>query len=123
MFDQLKNLKGLASMLGNPSGMREKLEQIQRELEKMTAEGDAGAGAVRVTVNGKLRVVSMQLEPALIATLAGEGADADREMIEDLILAATNDALQQAQQMAAGQLGKLTGELDLPALDGLLGGD
>jgi hypothetical protein len=122
MFDQLKNLKGLASMLGNASELREKFERIQQELAGKTVEADAGAGAVRVTVNGRLQVLRVELDPAMVPSLAGQGADADREMIEELIASATNAALERAQAMIREELGKATGGLNLPGLDGMMGG-
>ncbi len=123
MFDQLKQLKSLAGLMGNAGQMREKMEKLQAELARLTAEADAGAGAVRVVVNGKMHVLSVRLDPAMIVVLAGQGADTDRAMIEELITSATNEALDRAKELVRQEMAKLTDGLNLPGLDGLLGQD
>jgi len=122
MFDQLKGLKSLAGLMGNAGELREKMEAMQAELAGLTTEADAGAGAVRVVVNGKMQVISVTLDPMMIASLAGEGADADKQMIEELILSATNEAMSRAQELVRQEMSKLTGGMDMPALEGLMGG-
>ena len=122
MFDQMKNLKTLASLLGNADEVKARCEQINEELNRMEIEADAGAGAVRVTVNGKMRVLRIELDPMMVMALAGEGADADREMIEELIASAVNAAQEKAQEAVRAQMGQLTGGLNLPGMDQLLGG-
>ncbi len=121
MFDQLKNLKSLASMMGNAGELREKMEKFQAELEKLTAEADAGAGAVRVTVNGKMLVLSVSLDPTMLGALAGEGAEADKAMIEELIVSATNEAMRRVQELVKQETMKMTEGMNLPGLDGLMG--
>ncbi len=121
MFDQLKNLKSLAGLMGNAGEIKEKFEQMQAELARIEIEADAGAGAVRVTVNGKMQILQVNLDPAMITALAGEGADADKVMIEELIVAATNAAMEKAQLAVKDQMAELTGGMNLPGLDGLLG--
>jgi nucleoid-associated protein EbfC len=122
MFDQLKNLKGLAGMMGNAGELREKMERMQEELARLTADADAGAGAVRVVVNGKMQVLNVTLDPVMVTALAGQGEDTDVQMIEELIVSATNEALRRAQELVRQEMTKLTGGMDLPGLDGLLGG-
>jgi hypothetical protein len=121
MFDQLKNLKNIASLMGNASELREKFQQLQDELAQKRIEAQAGAGAVRVVVNGKFELVSVHLDPPLITALAGQGSDADKEMIEELIVSATNEALRRAQTVAREELARLTGGMNIPGLDNLLG--
>lgn len=118
MFDQFKNLKGLASLLGNSSELRAKMEAFQAELGRKIVEADAGAGAVRVRMNGKFEVQRVEIDPAMVATLAGSGDAADRTMIEDLIAAAVNAAFAKAQQLARDEAMKMTGGLNLPGLTG-----
>ena len=72
MFDNLKNMAGLMSQAKE---MRAKMEQAQAELARKTVEADAGAGAVRVTMNGKMEVLSVRIDKAMIATLVGSGAE------------------------------------------------
>lgn len=122
MFDQMKNLKQLAGLMGNMGDLKEKFEQVQAELAKKTVQADAGAGAVRVTANGKLEIVRVEVDPAMVASLAGEGAEADKEMIEELLTSATNAALKKAQQLVKEEMGKAAGGLNLPGMDQLLGG-
>ncbi len=122
MFDQMKNLKNLAGLLGNAGEMRGKMQRMQEELAHITAEADAGAGAVRVVVNGKMQVMNVELDRGMIVALAGEGSDADKQMIEELIVSATNEALRRAQELVRQEMAKLTGGMDLPGLDGLMGG-
>lgn len=116
MFDNLKNLAGL---LGNMKEMRERFEKVQQELEKLVVEGDSGAGAVRVTVNGRLQVLSVRLDRPLLQTLAGSGDDADLQMVEDLVTAAMNAALTKAQEAARQHMMSAAGGLNIPGLDQL----
>ena len=121
MFDQMKNLKQLAGLMGNAGELREKMEKFQAELERLTAEADAGAGAVRVVVNGKMTVLSVTLDPVMTAALVGEGAEADKTMIEELIVSATNEAIRRVQEQVKQEMAKMTGGMNLPGMDGLLG--
>ena len=123
MFDQLKNLKNVAAMMGQMPQLRQKIEQLQAELAGRTVQADAGAGAVTVTANGKLEVVKVQLDPAMTTALIGQGDEQDREMIEELITAATNEALRRAQQLVHDEMAKMTGGLNLTGLDKLLDGN
>ena len=123
MLDNLKNLGNLAGLLGNAKEMRAKLEAMQAELARKRVEADAGAGAVRVTVNGRFEVVAVRLDPPMLAALVGDGAEEDRQMIEDLIAAATNAAMEKARDLAQDEMRKLTGGLNIPGLDQLTGGE
>ncbi len=120
MLDQLKQFKQMMDALGDPQELRAKAERMKTELEAMTVTGEAGAGAVRVTANGSGAVLDLTLDPAMIATLAGGSAtDADQQMIQDLIIAATNDALDRARQQAAQHMSQLTAGMNLPGMDQL----
>ena len=116
MFDQLKNMKELAGLMGNLGGLKEKMEQAQAELATKTVEAEAGAGAVRVTMNGKLEVIDIKIDPVMITTLAGTGTDADREMVEELISSAMNAAIVKVQELIKDSMGDVTGGLNLPGL-------
>lgn len=120
MFDQMKNLKQLASLMGNAGELKAKFEAMQAQLEHKTVEADAGAGAVRVTVNGHLRVVSIHLDPAMTAPV-GSGCEADKGMVEELIVSATNAALTKAKLMIKADMASITGGLNLPGMDQLMG--
>lgn len=122
MFDQMKNLKQLAGLMGNAGELKAKFEAMQADLQTKTVDADAGAGAVRVTVNGQLRVVSVSLDPATTSALVGSGPEADKAMIEELIASATNAAMAKAQAMIKEEMTQLTGGMNLPGMDQLMGG-
>ncbi len=119
MWDNMKNLPGL---MGQAKELKEKMGQLQDDLARQTVEADAGAGAVRVTVNGKLEVISVRFDQLLLISLTGEGSDMDQQMVEDLTTAAINAALRKARELAQQEMGKLTGGLDIPGLEKLVGG-
>lgn len=122
MFDQMKNLKQLAGLLGNQGEIRQRIERMQAELATKTVSADAGAGAVRVTANGKMEITRVELDPVMLRALAGEGGDQDRAMIEELIVGATNEALRRAQALVKEEMTKAATGLNLPGLEGLMGG-
>jgi len=118
MFGDLGNLKELGKLMGNAGALRQQYEAMQEALAKKTVEGDAGAGAVRVRVSGTLEVQSVQIDPAMLASFVGSGSAADRQMVEDLVAAATNDGLERAQALAREEIQKLAGGLQIPGLGG-----
>ncbi len=118
MFDNFKNLASLMSQAGQ---LKEKLADVQEQLALKTVEADAGAGAVRVVMNGKFEVQRVELDRSMLRTLAGEGEAADQQMIEELIAAAVNAAGARVREMIQQEFAGLTGGLNLPGLDGLLG--
>lgn len=116
VFDQFKNMKQLAGMMGNLGDLRERMEKMQAELEHKTVEADSGAGAVHVTMNGKFEVLSVKIDPAMVVALAGEGSDADRAMVEELIASAMNAAVLKVQEMLKQSLGDAAGGMGLPGM-------
>lgn len=121
MFDQMKNLKNLAGMFGNTGEMKEKFEKLQAELAEKRIDADAGAGAVRVTVNGKFEMINIEIDPVMLTSLVGEPNEADKEMVEELILSATNAAMHKAQELVRQEFSRAAGGLNLPGLEGMLG--
>jgi len=105
-------------MFGDIMRQAKKLQQemgkIQEEARKKTVEASAGGGMVTVTANGGMDVVSIKIEREVV------NPD-DIEMLQDLIVAATNEALRRAQQMVNEEMSKVTGGLNLPGLGNLLG--
>ena len=99
-------------MMPNANMMRQmqaRLNKIQEELEAKTVEASAGGGAVTVVANGQLRVKSVTIDPEVV--------DAeDVEMLQDLVTAAVNEALGKAQELAAQELGAITGGLKIPGM-------
>jgi DNA-binding YbaB/EbfC family protein len=99
-------------MMPNQNMMRQmqaRLNTVQEELEAKTVDASAGGGAVSVTVNGQLRVMSVTIDPEVVDP-------EDVEMLQDLVTAAVNEALGKAQELAALQLGAITGGLKLPGM-------
>ena len=89
--------------------LQARLAKAQEELEEMTVEASAGGGAVRAVVTGKLKVQSIHIEP--------DAVDPDDvQMLEELVLAAVNEGLQKAQDVAQQKMGALTGGLKIPGL-------
>jgi hypothetical protein len=112
----------MKDVLRDAEGMRKQMEKMQEELAAKTVEGDAGAGAVRVVMNGKLEVLRVHLDRPLLTALAGDGESTDQAMIEELIAAAVNTTSEKARQLVAEEMQRLTGGLNLPGLGPLLGG-
>lgn len=89
--------------------MQARLAKIQEELERETVEASAGGGAVSVVMTGQQRVQAVRIDPAAIDP-------DDVEMLQDLVVAAMNEALVKSQELAAKRLGALTGGLKIPGL-------
>jgi DNA-binding YbaB/EbfC family protein len=89
--------------------MQERMARIQEELEAKTVEATAGGGMVSVVVNGKYEIVSLKIEKDVVNP-------ADVEMLQDLIIAAINEGIRKAQEMAAMEMSKVTGGLNIPGL-------
>jgi len=93
--------------------MQQKMKQIQADLAKKTIVGSAGGGMVQVTLNGQGEVLSVEIEKLLI------NPD-EIQMLQDLIVAATNDGMRKVKELGKQELGHLTGGLDLPGLSNLM---
>ena len=104
-------MPNMMGMMKQIQKMQEKMAQVQQELEAKTVVGEAGGGMVKVTANGKQQVLKIKIEKELIDPN-------DAEMLEDLVVAATNKALEEAAKMAQEEMGKVTGGL-LPNIPGL----
>jgi DNA-binding YbaB/EbfC family protein len=97
----------VTDILKQAQALQSKLAELQAEAEKKTVEASAGGGMVTATANGKLQLLSVHIEPQVFA--AG-----DREMLEDLVVAAVNEAIRKAQQTMAEAMSKMTGGLKIP---------
>jgi DNA-binding YbaB/EbfC family protein len=89
--------------------MQEKMGKLQQELEAKTVEAQAGGGMVKVMVNGKFEIVSLQIEKDVV------NPD-DVEMLQDLIVAAVNEGIRKTQEMTSQEMSKITGGLNIPGL-------
>lgn len=116
------NLKNLASMMGDMGQMREKAEALQQELAKIRVDADAGAGAVHVTMDGRFHVLRVELDPAMLSAILTQDQETDRAMVEELIAAAVNAAHEKAQAAAQQEIMRMTGGMNIPGLDKLIGG-
>ena len=89
--------------------LQSKMQALQAELDTIEVEGSAGGGMVKATVNGRLELLRIHIEPSVL-----QGGDA--QMLEDLIIAAVNQGIRAAQQQMADEMSKLTGGLKIPGL-------
>jgi len=89
--------------------MQERMMELQEELAAKTVEATAGGGMVSVTVNGKFEVLSLKIEREVVNP-------EDVEMLQDLIVAALNEGIRKAQEMAASEMAKVTGGMQIPGL-------
>ena len=89
--------------------MQAEMAKVQEELGTRTVEAAAGGGAVQVTVNGHLEILAIKIDPAAVDPQ-------DVEMLQDLVLAAVNEGLHKAQDMASSAMGKFAGGLKIPGL-------
>ncbi len=101
--------KGMGGMMKQVQKMQKKMTQLQEELEQKRVESSSGGGMVTVVVNGRQDVLEVKIHPDVV------NPD-DVEMLEDLILAAINQAQQRAQEMMQEEMGQLTGGLQIPGL-------
>jgi hypothetical protein len=89
-------------------------EEMQRKLEQTIVEGNAGGGAVAATMNGKKQLLKIRIEPSAVVSLGGSQPDV--EMLEDLVVAAVNDAGRKADEAIQSNVQGLLGGLKIPGL-------
>lgn len=92
--------------------MQAEMAKVQEELANKTVSATAGGGAVKIEVSGKLEIKQLEIDAEVV------NAD-DLEMLQDLIIAAVNEGLKKAQDMANEEMGKVTGNLKIPGLPGM----
>jgi len=100
-------MKNLGQMMKQAQEMQNRLQELQSKLAEVEMTGGSGGGMVSVTLNGKGEMRSVKIDPKLVS-----GGDA--EMVEDLIVAAFNDAKSKVEAHMAQEMSKLTGGLNLP---------
>jgi DNA-binding YbaB/EbfC family protein len=104
----------MSSIMQQAQQMQQNMARIQEELARKQVTGSAGGGMVTVTANGKSEILSIVIERAVIV-------ESEADMLQDLIVAATNDALRKAREMGKAEMGKLTGGMNLPGLSNMFG--
>ena len=106
--------KMLGDIMREAQKFQAEMQRMQEEAKKKTVEASAGGGMVTVVATGGGEVVSIKIEKEAVNP-------EDVEMLEDLVLAAVNEALRRAQELVQDEMSKLTGGLQLPGLGGLFG--
>ena len=102
-------MKGFGNMMKEAQKLQAQMEKMQEEVGKKKVDATAGGGMVTVEANGKQEIVSIKIDPEVI------NKD-DAQMLEDLVLAACNEALRKSRELVQQELGKLTGGLKIPGL-------
>jgi len=102
-------MKGMGNMMKQAQQLQSKMLKLQEELADRTVETSSGGGMVKVVSNGKQQIISLEIEKEVVDP-------EDVEMLQDLIIAAINDALTKSQDMVSSEMSKLTGGLNIPGL-------
>ena len=102
-------MKGFGNMMKEAQKLQQQMAAMQEEIGKKTVEATAGGGMVTVQANGKQEILSIKLDPEVVSK-------DDVQMLEDLVLAACNEALRKSRELVQQELGKLTGGLKIPGL-------
>ncbi|MCC4263031.1 YbaB/EbfC family nucleoid-associated protein [Oceanimonas baumannii] len=97
---------GLGNIMKQAQQMQEKMQKLQEELAQMEVVGEAGAGLVKVTMTGSHSVRRVELDDSLL--------EDDKELVEDLLAAAVNDAVRRVEEQNKTRMGELTGGMQLP---------
>ena len=100
-------MKNIAGLMKQAAQMQQKMEELQTRLAELTLEGAAGAGMVAISLNGKGEMKGVRIDPKLLDPN-------DVEMLQDLIVAAHADARRKLEALAAEEMQKMTGGLNLP---------
>ena len=102
-------MKDMGNMMKQAQKLQAKMLRMQEELADKTVEATAGGGMIKAVANGRQQILSIQIEKEVVDP-------DDVEMLQDLILAAVNDALAKSQEMVSGEMSKLTGGLKIPGM-------
>ena len=100
---------GIGNIMKQAQKLQSKMMKLQAEMENKTVEATAGGGMVKVVANGKQQILSIEIEQEVVDP-------EDVEMLQDLVVAAVNDALTKAGEMVSSEMSKLTGGMKIPGL-------
>lgn len=103
----LKGLGNIASLMKQMQALRGQASEMQERLARARVHGSAGGGMVMVEANGQQKILGYRIDPSLLD---------DKEMLEDLLVAATNQALEKSSEAAARELEQITGNFNVPGL-------
>ena len=103
-------MKGFGNLMKEAQKLQAQLEAVREEVGKRKVEATAGGGMVTVEANGNQEIVSIKIDREVINP-------EDSQMLEDLVLAAVNEALRKARELVAAEMGKLAGGLKIPGLN------
>lgn len=112
MKARIPNQGGQANMMKRLQQMQDEMQRVQQEVEEAEYSASAGGGAVDVTVNGSHQVLSVKIKPDVVDP-------EDVEMLEDLLVAAVNEAMRKADETMEREMGKVTGGLNIPGMPGM----
>lgn len=107
MFGNMGGMGNMNQMMKKVQKLQAEMAKTQEELKKRTLESTAGGGAVKVVITGEKQLQSIKIDPSAVDPQ-------DVEMLEDLVLAAVNEAIKKVDDMTSQEMGKLTGGLNLP---------
>lgn len=102
-------MQNIGDIMKQAKRLQEKMAGLQKELQSKTVETTSGGGMVSVVVNGKFEIQSLKIDREVV------NPD-DLDMLQDLIVAAVNEGIRKAQEMASAEMAKLTGGLNIPGL-------
>ena len=102
-------MKGFGNIMKEAQKLQAQMAAMQEEVGKRKVEATAGGGMVTVEANGKQELTAVKIDPEVVNK-------EDVQMLEDLVLAATNEALRKSRELVQQELGKLTGGLKIPGL-------
>ena len=109
----MKGVPNMANLMKQAQQFQTKMAKLQEQLGEKTIEATAGGGMVTAVANGRQEILSVQIDPEVVDP-------EDVDMLQDLILAAVNDALTRAKNMVNEEMGKLTQAMGLPNIPGLM---
>lgn len=122
MFDGLKNIAGMASIMKDLPKMQARFEQVKNELASMRVESETGGGAVCVVATADMKIQSVRIDPAVMLTLIDPNSPEDHRMAEELVSGAVNMAMERAREAAKDHLTAAASDMGFPAPPaGLLG--
>jgi len=108
----MKGMPNMGKLMKQAQQLQSKMAKMQEELSEKTVEASAGGGMIIAVANGKQELVSIQIEQEVIDP-------DDAEMLQDLIMAAVNDALNRAKEMMNEEMGKVTQGMNIPGMPGM----